>query len=125
MEKVNAMIARMNQIEVMDGVMLNGERTISELMPDVTGVSLCLDVAKKTENFDYAEFFETCATFFRLVYPDREGLRMDSLSGNPHPASFIRVNYTVAQFDEFYETFPSVKEGTPMYIAPEDRIVIW
>ncbi len=38
---------------------------------------------------------------------------------------YIRVNYTVAQFDEFYEAFPSVKEGTPMYIAPEDRILIW
>ena len=24
-----------------------------------------------------------------------------------------------------YEAFPSVKEGTPMYIAPEDRILIW
>ena len=39
--------------------------------------------------------------------------------------SYIRINYVVAQFEEFYETFPSVKEGTPMYIAPENRILIW
>ena len=99
--------------------------TISELMSDVTGVSLSLDVAKKTEDFDYAGFFETYGSAFCTMYPDREGMLRDSLSMNPHPASYIRVNYTVAQFDEFYETFPSVKEGTPMYIAPEDRIVIW
>ena len=59
------------------------------------------------------------------MYPDREGMVMDSTSMCLHPASYVRVNYTVAQFDEFYQAFPSVKEGTPMYIAPGDRTVIW
>ncbi len=59
------------------------------------------------------------------MYPSREELLRDALSNNPHPTSYIRVNYTIAQFDEFYEAFPSVTEGTPMYVAPEDRIVIW
>ena len=31
----------------------------------------------------------------------------------------------MAHFDEFYLTYPSVTEGTPMYIAPEDRVLIW
>ena len=42
-----------------------------------------------------------------------------------HPAGYIRVNSVVAQFEEFYRTYPSVTEGTPMYIAPEDRVLIW
>ncbi len=61
MEKVNDMIGKMDQIEVLDSVMLKGQVTISELMSDVTGVSLSLDLAKKTEDFNYTEFFETYA----------------------------------------------------------------
>ncbi len=125
MEKANAMIEKMNQIEPFDGVKLNGSGKISELMPDVTGVCLSLDIAKKTEGFDYAEFFTTYASFLRSSSPDREKLLQECISGNPHPLPYIRVNYVVAQFDEFYETYPSVREGTPMYVAPEDRILIW
>ena len=124
-EKENAMIAEMNKIEPFEGEMLNGSAKIPELMPDVTGVSLSLDLAKKTENFDYAKFFESYATFFHACSPDREALAAHSRSPEVHPLPYIRINYVVAQFDEFYETFPSVKEGAPMYIAPENRILIW
>lgn len=44
---------------------------------------------------------------------------------DPHPPYYVRINFTAAQFDEFYQAYPSVKEGTPMYIAPEDRNLIW
>ena len=42
-----------------------------------------------------------------------------------HPPYYVRINFTLAHFDEFYKTYPSVTEGTPMYIAPEDRILAW
>ena len=125
MEKRDAMIAEMNKIEPFEGEMLNGSAKIPELMPDVTGMSLSLDLAKKTEGFDYAEFFRAYAGLFHSCSPNREFLSAHSRSMEVHPLPYIRINYTVAQFDEFYETFPSVKEGTPMYIAPEDRTVIW
>lgn len=41
-----------------------------------------------------------------------------------HPVSYLRVNATVAQFQELYDAF-DVKEGDGMYIAPEDRVNIW
>ncbi|MBQ6233422.1 MAG: hypothetical protein IJJ80_07905 [Clostridia bacterium] len=47
------------------------------------------------------------------------------IQSNPHPLPYIRVNFTVQHFDEFYQTYPSVTEGTPMYLAPEDRLLIW
>ena len=47
------------------------------------------------------------------------------IQSNPHPLPYIRVHFTVQHFDEFYQTYPSVTEGTPMYLAPEDRLLIW
>ena len=124
-EKVNAMIGEMNKIEPFEGEMLNGRAKVAELLADVTGVSLVLDVAKKTEDFDYAEFFLSYAGYFRTCKPDRDALAAHSRSNHMHPMSYIRINYTAAQFEEFYEAFPSVTEGTPMYIAPENRVLIW
>lgn len=42
-----------------------------------------------------------------------------------HPSPFFRVNFMVQNMDEFYETYPSVVEGTPMYLRPEEREVLW
>ena len=42
-----------------------------------------------------------------------------------HPSDYIRIDFTLRQTDEFYQTYSSVKEGTPMYIAPEDRVLVW
>ncbi|WP_081675883.1 M13-type metalloendopeptidase [Butyrivibrio sp. AC2005] len=46
------------------------------------------------------------------------------LKDDPHPLAYLRVNTVVQQFDEFYEPY-DVKEGDGMYLAPEDRIVVW
>ena len=37
---------------------------------------------------------------------------------------YARTNVPVQQFDEFYEAY-DVKEGDAMYLAPEDRLLIW
>ncbi len=38
------------------------------------------------------------------------------LAQDSHPLSYLRVNVTVQQFDEFYETY-GIKEGDNMYLA--------
>lgn len=124
-DKVNALIERMNRIELLDGVMLNGQRKNAELIADLTGVSLSLDLAKKTEDFDYARFFLTYASFFRTASMRRDAAEANYKSMDLHPAPYVRVNFVVAQFEEFYKAFPSVTEGTLMYVAPEDRFLIW
>ena len=43
---------------------------------------------------------------------------------NEHPAEMLRVNVTVAQFDEFQQTY-GITEGDGMYVAKEDRIAVW
>lgn len=92
-------------------------------LADLTGMSLTLDLAKKDEHFNYDAFFRAFAWFF-LNYNSTAVIPLD-VETNPHPIPYIRVNFTVQHFDEFYQTYPSVTEGTPMYLAPEDRLLIW
>ena len=124
-EKAMAIAGRLSQIESGNGIVLQGDKLITEAMADLTGASLMLDLAKAEENFDYDAFFRAFANFF-FDYEYGYDARPDKLAGvNPHPPYHVRVNFTLAHFDEFYETYPSITEGTPMYIAPEDRILIW
>ena len=115
---------QVSSIEVMDGVYSNGEMQIGEVLTDITGMSLSLDLAKKTENFDYDAYFRAFACFFSSYTASRENTEAESAYAI-HPYCYLRVNFTVQHFDEFYRTYPSVTEGTPMYLAPEDRILVW
>ena len=108
----------------MDGVYSNGEAQIGEVLADLTGMSLSLDLAKKTENFDYDAYFRAFARFCSFYYASREETGAESAYAI-HPYCYLRVNYTVQHFDEFYQTYLSVTEGTPMYLAPESRILAW
>jgi predicted metalloendopeptidase len=42
-----------------------------------------------------------------------------------HPADFIRANFVIQMFDEFYDTYPQVTEGTAMYLPKEERLSVW
>lgn len=46
------------------------------------------------------------------------------LAIDPHSPNEFRCNVIAANVDEFYEAF-EVKEGSNMWIAPEDRVTIW
>ena len=119
-EKAMAVAAVLDRIENGNGVKVKGEIVITEAMADMTGITLMLDLAKKEKDFDYDAFFRTCAKVNFAYEPGDDGNTM-----NPHPLYHVRINYTLAHFDEFYRTYPSVTEGTPMYQAPEDRILVW
>ena len=49
---------------------------------------------------------------------------IQAIREDDHPLRYLRVNVSVQQFDEFYDTY-DVKPGDNMYLAPEDRIAIW
>ena len=49
---------------------------------------------------------------------------LTALLQDSHPLDYSRTNVPVQQFQEFYDTY-DVKEGDAMYLAPEDRVVIW
>ena len=81
-----------------------------------------LTLAAKEENFDYKLFFDSYANIWKDIQTYEANYTQ--LTQDPHPLSYLRVNVTAQQYDEFYEAF-DVKEGDGMYLAPEDRILIW
>ena len=85
-------------------------------------MKVILRLASKLDNPDYQTLFEAFAKYFGFVYSYDKGVA--DTKENPHPLSYLRVNLTLAQFDIFQETY-NIKEGDGMYIAPEDRIVVW
>ena len=100
----------------------SGKTVQGEAAADIGGIKVMLALAKKNKNFDYKLFFETYARLWKnLCHKEFADLR---LNNDTHPFDYLRVNVTVQQFDEFYETY-GIKPGDGMYLAPEKRVGIW
>ena len=112
---------KLNRINTGRGHCLDGELNCSETIADLQGIRLLLDVAAQEEGFDYDSFFRAVAGLYFCYEKGIDYYPPD----DPHPPYYVRANFPLAHFDEFYLTYPSVTKGTPMYIAPEDRILAW
>ncbi|MCR5508925.1 MAG: hypothetical protein K6F34_09585 [Lachnospiraceae bacterium] len=94
----------------------------TEAIADMTSMKCLLYIARQTEGFDYDAFFRQYAKLWRdQSTPEnmREVILMDS-----HPVHYLRINATLAQFDEF-DDFYGIKEGDGMYIPPDERVAVW
>lgn len=99
----------------------NGNNVKAEATADMGGMKACLVMAKKRDDFDYDKFFRYNAKIWAEQIPkDYEKQYM----GDVHPLSYLRINVTLSQFDEFNETY-GVSEGDGMYVAPGKRIAVW
>jgi predicted metalloendopeptidase len=54
----------------------------------------------------------------------REAQQINQVKTDPHSPGQFRANGTVMNMPEFYEAF-NVKPGDKMYLAPQDRVIIW
>ena len=93
-----------------------------EAIADIEGVRVCLLLARDHEGFDYDLFFRSYAEHWERM--DSKQNQMDAIRIDTHPLMYIRCNYTLMQFEEFYEIY-DIQPGDGMYLAPEQRIVIW
>ncbi len=114
--------------DYLDGIIAFGDQHFkganidTEMAADMTGLQCALRMASKVEGFDYDKFFTKYAQMNASlgVYSSELSL----LTQDTHPLNYSRTNVPVQQFEEFYETY-DVKEGDNMYLAPEDRLIIW
>ena len=100
----------------------SGQQVQTEAIADMGGMKCVLAIAALQENFDYDAFFRQYATIWRMqaLY----SYVVTLTARDTHPMRYLRVNATLAQFDDFY-TFYDIKPGDGMYVAPDDRVAVW
>ncbi|WP_203295252.1 M13 family metallopeptidase [Luteirhabdus pelagi] len=122
-----------SNIEVLDSVFINGKFTLGENIGDLGGLLGAYDGLQRyyEENGRPGEidgltpeqrFFMSWATVWRTKQRD-EALR-EQIKTDPHSPGRYRATQPLVNIDAFYEAF-DIKEGDPMYVAPEDRVRIW
>ena len=110
-------------ISIWEGQQVPGKICMNEALAEICGMRARLIYASKLDNFDYKKFFETRTQLSRTLHTPEYEL-MYVLGMDSHPSSYLDINVTVQQFDEFMETY-NVKEGDNMYLAPKDRLILW
>ena len=98
-----------------------GNKVQSEAISDMGGVKCMLALAEEIPDFDYDLFFRSFASMW--VYQTSYAVELER-AGDVHPLGFYRTNITLQQFDKFFETY-GIGPGDGMYLAPEDRILVW
>ena len=104
------------------GAKVNGKLTVSENVADLGGVACALEAAKKEDDFSARDFFINFATIWRMKA--RQEFMQMMASVDVHAPGKLRTNVTLTNFDEFHQEF-NIKDGDPMWRAPEDRVIIW
>jgi len=129
----DALAEQYSGLEVLDSVYVNGKFTLGENIGDLGGLLGAYDGLQKffkengrPEDIDgftaEQRFFMSWATVWRTKMRD-EALRT-RIKTDPHSPGQIRAVQPLLNIQAFYDTF-DIKEGDPMYLAPEERVQIW
>ena len=121
-ERVSAVSDYVSSITLTPDRTMDPSIVINEVIADMGGMALALDLAADIEGFDYAEMFREYADLWSATYT--QSYDDMYLSSDEHPPNCARVNMTVQQFQEFMDAF-GVSEGDGMYLPPDDRVTIW
>jgi putative endopeptidase len=121
-EKNQELIEFYNDIEIIPGVLSDGQLTLSENVADLGGMAASLQVVSKMSNPDYKAYFESYAEIWKSTTTKEYAALLSK--NDVHSASKIRVNRTIVNFPQFYDTY-GIKPGDGMYVAPEDRVSLW
>ena len=120
-ERNDKLVAYFDKIHPWEGQDYMASIKSGEACADMGGIKCMLRIAAKKDDFDYDEFFRAYADLW-----DAKGTLGTTYAyiRDSHPLSYLRVNCTLQQYDEFLD-FYGIEEGDGMYLAPEDRVNIW
>lgn len=132
-ERGDKLAAQYSSVEVLDSVYINGKFTLGENIGDLGGVLAAYDGLQRfykengrPENIDgftpEQRFFMSWATVWRTK--SRDEYITNQVKTDPHSPGMVRATQPLLNIDAFYEAF-DIKEGDPMYLAPEERVRIW
>ena len=131
-ERAQVMVNVFDSIEVAPGLYGNGRMTLGENIADHGGLRIAYTALHNT--FDGVEpapidgftadqrFYLAYAALWAGNIRDAEILRLTKI--DPHSLGRWRVNAALRNMETFFKAF-DIKEGDAMYMAPEDRVIIW
>ena len=105
-----------------DSSTYKGSTVSGEVIADMGGMRAALTLAQQYDNFDYDEYFRNYAELWFVKYSYTTACSY--FINDEHPLAFLRANVTLAQFDEFQQTY-NIQPGDGMYISQENRIAVW
>lgn len=109
-----------NTMEI-NGMHVNGSRTVTENIADLGSMSCITEIAKQ-KGYDLKEMYKAYAVIWACKY--REEYLSYLITNDTHAPGMIRVNAVLSAIQDFYTAF-GVKEGDGMYRRPEERPEIW
>lgn len=133
-ERAQRLIAQYGELspEGADGIRVNGELTVGENIGDLGGLGIAWKAwrlaggdpdGEKIDDLSPGErFFLGWAAAWRGL--QRPEALKQRLATDPHSPGEFRCNQIVRNLDAFHETYRTT-QGDGLWMAPEDRVVIW
>ena len=130
-ERAQVMVNFFDSIQVLPGLNANGSLTLGENIADHGGLQVSFQAFKNAtkdapllvkDGFTPEQRFLSYAGVWAGNIRD-EQIRLQTKS-DPHSLGRWRVNGALPQIGAWYDAF-GIKEGDPMYLAPEKRVSIW
>jgi predicted metalloendopeptidase len=125
--------AQYGAIEVLPGLFVDGQITVTENVADMGGVRVAYEAMENylalTERPDKIDGFTQEQRFF-IAYAAiwREKIRSEALEtqvkADPHAPAHIRATQPLLNTDAFFAVF-DVRPGDGMWLPPEERVTIW
>lgn len=122
-KRIKAFEDQWNGLEIY-GTKVNGKLTVTENVADAGGLSSTLQVLKTDMTKpNLKDYFENYAD----IWKQKASLQYNkyTMVQDVHAPNELRVNQQLKNLPEFYETYPQIKEGDDMYLAPSKRISLW
>lgn len=120
-KRAQAMIAEFDGVETEAGK-VNGTLTVSENIADQGGLTVAYLAMRQEEDADIEAFFYNWARIWcQKARPEYSQLL---LNVDVHGPNSLRANIQAQNIDGFHDFF-GTQAGDGMYLAPEDRVVIW
>lgn len=131
-ERAQVLVDRFNSFIVLDSVHADGQLTLGENIADLGGLNISYTAFKKTEQFKNQEKIDdfTPEQRFFLAYSHvwaqniRDKEILNRTKQDVHSLGVYRVNGPLPNMPEFLNAF-DIKEGDPMFLAEEERAIIW
>jgi len=131
-EKAKKLAAQFDSVEIVPGVMANGELTLGENIADHGGLSIAFTAmensfkGKRPDLIDgltpEQRFYLSYAAVWADNITDAEKARRTKL--DVHSLGRNRVNVSIRNMDSFFSAF-GIKAGDPMFRPENERVHIW